>query len=146
MTLHHYHPSPTGGHVCRPEDASRVPYLLAFNNDNTLSPPPNQTTVRVIDDSMMANLVAMLGESCVIGVSDAFAEKEPQLAKRVEELGVAPCKLELPVDIDALRETLHILPLALPSLVGKGLALYDDDPLPSAIDRSLVHKKRVPMF
>jgi len=120
-------------------------YQLVFGEDHDAPKPKRQTLVRARDSEEMATLVALLGEACEIALSEPFRQQRPALASDVIRLAEA-----LPGDrgllsIDVLRETLRRLPLALGSLVGTGLALDDDDPLPAPLDRRYAHKKRPPI-
>lgn len=141
--LQQHLPSPTG--VLTPAQAAGRPaYLLAFSNDDALPRPGRQTLVRARDGAELAQLAAILGEAGEIALSEPFRERQPQLAAAAERLRAERPALAFPLDAAVLRETLRRLPLALGGLIGSGLALDDDDPLPEPIERGYVHKKSSP--
>ncbi|GAB6040891.1 hypothetical protein [Endothiovibrio diazotrophicus] len=123
---------------------SLPPYVLAFSDDRELSKPGYQTLVRVRDGAEMANLAGLLGDSCEIALSKPYIRRQSARSEEARQLIEHPPRLSFPLDIEALREILRRLPLALNALVGTGLALDDSDSLPDPIDRRYVHKKRLP--
>ncbi len=118
------------------------PYTLIFENDEL---PPDSSAVQAVRVSSLEEVAGyqfLLGRSCEMYLSAAYAAAHPDISGKLQLIGTLKSRRHswLP-DMETAAALIRKLPMNLRGLLQSPLAVSDGDQLPGALDIRCIHKK-----
>ncbi|MCF8382753.1 MAG: hypothetical protein K9G39_04040 [Chlorobium sp.] len=118
------------------------PYTLVFEDDEL---PPDTASVQAVRVSSLEEVAGyhfLLGRSCEMYLSGAYAGVHPDIAGKLQLMGTLNSRRHssLP-DMETAAALIRKLPMNLRGLLQSPLAVSDGDHLPGSLDIRCIHKK-----